>query len=384
VRQLFGAEAADGSVSSGLLVDFKHAARLRPGLPDDRLQPGTPVAVRGQHGVSRSALDANIRTTEIEWIEGSTDLTVTVQGMSLDAAVLVLDALSPRERNLTDGFDPAEGSSFRLLGQDLGVNPASGIDASFEYSATTPDGKSGSDYTARSSSSGGLASYLRVWMLGHRESDGTAVDNERDWGVTVVWPDGRQITTQGNPPDRDPAVLERIARSATTLDDEHATALAAQANARVFALPLIGTATLASGEVEARGTTAPVALCLRVNGSEPACSDPLGSQRFILNAGPNARSEVIPPAGSAVIAGRWYVFAAAQGLPSFTSGGRVTGGATLKSENGTVDGIHVGLTAVPDGVDNVTALIVIEPNSSGGTAFRRPDPSIGSAEGFSS
>ncbi len=346
VRQLFGDEAPDGSVSSGLLVDFKHAAKVRPGFPDDRLQAGTPVVVRGQHGVSRAVLDADIRTTEIEWIDGNTDLTVTVHGMALDAAVLVLDALRPRGANLMDGFDAADGSrSFRLLGQDLGVAPAAGIDASLEYSAAAPAQTSPPEYAVRTSSSAGLAGYLRVWLLGHRATDGTTVDDEVDWGVTVVWPDGRQVTVQTYPVHRDPALLERIARSATALDDGAAAALAAEAQARVAALPVLGTATVPAGTIELHGTVAPVAVCLRVSGSAPACSNPFQGRAFA----PTAPTYSVGPAyASALIDGHWYVFGASRFVMSFVHT------TPLPTQRGTIDGVQFAVVAVPAGIDTVT------------------------------
>ena len=360
VRQLFGNEAPDGSVPSGLMVDVKRAAELRPGFPDTRLRPGTPVVVRGLHGVTRSVVDADIALSEVEWIEGDTDVTVTVRGVSPDAAVLVLDALRPRGSSLMDGFDPADGtSSFRLLGQDLGTEPGAGVDARFEYSAASPLANSLPDYSVSSSSSAGLAGYLRVWLMGRRTTDGTTVDDERDWGVTVVWPDGRQITARTYPADHDVALLERIARSAMTLDDGPAATLAAEAEARVAALPVLGTATLPAGDIEFHGTAAPVAVCLRVRGSAPACGTPFQGRAF---APTTPAYDVGPAFASAVIDGKWYVFGASRFVMSFVGNvppstivtPRFPSTTPLPSEKGTIDGVNVALVVVPAGTDSVT------------------------------
>jgi hypothetical protein len=98
------------------------------------------------------------------------------------------------------------------------------------------------------------------------------------------------------------------------------------------------------------------------------CSNP-----FTLNAGNNASNGALPGyAGSAVIDGQWYVFvvAAAAAEPFISrNGGRDTG---LPTESGVVDGMHVALVAVPDGIDNVSVLVPTGPYQSAGGGFTRP------------
>ncbi|HEY5012676.1 MAG TPA: hypothetical protein VIK61_08215 [Acidimicrobiia bacterium] len=360
--QLFGTVAADGTLAPGLLVE------LQPASPGDGLGgSGTHVTVRGQNGLARASKDAGDAPFEIDWIERGAYVRVTVRGATADQAVTALDALRPRGGSLMTGFEPASApAGYPLLGERL--MPAPDVSATFEYSAAPPTTGATPDFTVLSDMAGSYPGYLRIWMAGHRAPDGTTVELDPGVGFYVAWPDGRDVVVESDANHPDPTVLEHIARSATKLDKAAAAALAAEAQARVDALPWLGDAPLASGEITLRGTGSATAVCFQVLGADPACSNP-----FSLNAGVDGGGSngALPGyAGSAAIGGTWYVFVAASAEPSFSvNGGRDT---ALPAETGRIGDTHVAVVAVPDGVDHVEVLVPTGPGQGAGTGFSRP------------
>jgi hypothetical protein len=360
--QLFGRSGADGTLAPGLLIEFQ------PSSPGDGLGgSGTPVTVRGRSGLTRASKDAGDAPFEIDWIEGDASVRVTVRGVSVDGAVAVLGALRPRGSSLMAGFDPASApTGYSFLGEHLAPTPGIDVSATFEYSAATPTAGATPDFTVLSDVTGSYPGYLRVWMAGRRAADGTAVEFDPGVGYFVAWPDGRQVVVESSAPDPDLAVLERIAGTVAILDESSAAALAAEAQARVAALPLLGTAQFADGDIELRGTGSPTAICLLVNGSDIACSDP-----FTVNARAGGSNGALPGyGGSAVVLRQWYVFVAASAEPVISvNGSRST---ALPTETGQIAGMHVALVAVPDGVDHVSVLVPTGPNQATGGGFSRP------------
>jgi hypothetical protein len=203
-------------------------------------------------------------------------------------------------------------------------------------------------------------------MAGHRAGDGTAVVFDAGVGFSVAWPDGRTMTVASAAADPDLAVLERVARSAAVLDKGGAADLAAEAQARVASLPQQGTAAVDAGVVDLRGSASPTAVCLHVDGADPACSNP-----FVVNAGAGMSNGALPGyAGSAVISGKWYVFVAASAEPFISrNGGRDTG---LATQTARIGDMHIALVVVPDGVDHVQVLVPTSENQAAGTGFERP------------
>ena len=359
--QLFGTVGADGALAPGLLIE------IQPASPGSGVGSGTAVTVRGHSGVTRASKDAGDAPFEIDWIEGNGDMRVTVRGATVAEAVTALDALRPRGGDLLAGFDPAAAPNpFPLLGERLSPAAKPDVYAQFEYSSSDPTAGAKPEFTVKSDVYGSYPGYLRTWMAGHRAADGTVVEYDPGAGFFVVWPDGRTAIAASSAPDPDLAVLEHIARSASVLQETDAAALAAEAQARVAALPVQGTTTLDAGVVDLRGAGSPTAVCVHVGAAAPACSNP-----FAINALDDASSGALPGyAGSSLIGGKWYVFVAANAAPTITKNGMPDG--ALATQTAQIGALHIALAVVPDGVDKVQIWVPTSENQSGGTGFTRP------------
>jgi hypothetical protein len=290
-----------------------------------------------------------------------------VRGATVAEAVSALDALHPRGSDLLAGFDPAgDPNGFPLLGERLVGGQKPDVYAQFEYSAADPSAGAKPEFTVKSDVYGSYPGYLRTWMAGHRAADGTVVEYDPGVGFSVAWPDGRTAIAASSAPDPDLAVLEHIARSASVLQATDAAALAAEAQARVAALPEQGTAALDAGVVDLRGAGAPTAVCLHIDGADLACSNP-----FAINALDDPSSGALPGyAGSSLIGGKWYVFVAANAAPSISR--NASPDSAFATQTAQIGDMHIALAVVPDGVDHVQVFVPTSGNQASGTGFERP------------
>jgi hypothetical protein len=358
--QLFGTVAADGTLAPGLLVE------LQPAPEGSTVGAGAPVTVRGVQGVTRDSKDAGTGTYAVEWIDGHTDVRVTVRGASVADAVAAIDALRARGTDLSAGFDAAaDPNGYALLGEHIGTAPDDNVAATFEYAPETAGARP--DFTVLTYTDDQYPDDLRVWIAGGRAADGSTFERDPQAGYYAAWSDGREVIVRARDANVDPGVLDRIAHSVTTLDEHDAAALAAGAQARLAALPSTGTVELAAGSVSLRGNATLGTVCLTVEGFDPACADP-----FVEDAAGIEDGSALPGhAGSAVVDGRWYVFAAAatDAVISQAPGVRQY---DLPVGRGAIGSTRVALVAVPDGVDHVNILVPTGPNGYGGGGFTRP------------
>ena len=139
-------------------------------------------------------------------------------------------------------------------------------------------------------------------MAGSRAADNVAVEFDPGVGMIVAWPDGRQAVASSSSLDQ--ATLERVARSASLLEPAGARRLRDDLSRRLATLPVLTSADFPSGTVVLRGQGAPAAECLSVPGAgDPVCATPVYPQFQA-----TARNGL---AGSALVNGKWLVFAAA-------------------------------------------------------------------------
>jgi hypothetical protein len=328
--QLFGSVGADGAPTRALLVE---------------LAPGTSGRPFGSQTVRVRGHEAGVNPSK---------------GGGGGVGATALDHLRARSTNLLDGFDPASApAGLGLLGETTPPT-APGVDAILAYGAHPALTSAAPDAVMTTSLHASYPGYLRTWIAGSRGPDGAAVEFDRGWDVVVAWPDGRQVLVQTQASD--PAPFERSARSASTVGLDGLRSVRADVDRRLAALPLLGAADLPTARLELHGEGSPAALCLRVATSSPACG------AFELRPTSDWATGI---AASAIVDGRWVVFAGSPSPVSVARPSVALGDHALPVESATAAGWNVVLAAVPDGLDQVE-VEVTHGNQGAGVELSRP------------
>ncbi len=360
--QLFGTAASNGTLTPGLLLEYQ------PNPQGGSDAGPTPIQVRGTTGFVDAAKDAAGASSEIRWVEGNTSIVAIVRGASTARAVAVLDGLRPRNSDLLNGFDPTSApADFGLLGERTTAQAAhTDVRTTFEYAgekSAGPAPTATADIEVIADTNATYPGYLRTWIGGSRSPDGLMIEPDA-YGpyqlVTVVWPDGRQVRVQAT--GLSPDTLLQIAMSAKPLTTAESQSLVDDVDARLAALPTIGTATDSTATVELHQADAWVAMCLRVDDT-PVCSSNVS-----LLASSNGM------AGDAELGTKWIVFAASpNGQPTVSpSSGPLDDTTAFPGSTAAVDAWRTTLVSVPATVDTVQAELPSSSSDWATVTFSRP------------
>jgi hypothetical protein len=273
----------------------------------------TSIRVRGY----AAAIEPDIGSVyEIFWIEpGHFSMRARISGIAQSRAIEILDALHPRSNRPLDGFDPTSvPAPFRLDGESV-ASLTSSMTGDLRYAPALNRIDLGlTDFRVVTTPPGDTGNYLFNSVAYNRTSDGSiefvgSVPNEHgnERQLNVVWPDGRSIVVFSSLADINDATLRRVARSVRLLDTRDAEQLRATIDARLAALPLWTAATIGGAEVELRGGTQPLAVCLHLGTQPRVCEELQGATG--------------PGIGGVVVAGQWIVFAAQHDKPHLSLDG---------------------------------------------------------------
>jgi hypothetical protein len=365
--QLFGTRTPSGELAPGLLVE------LAPNPHGGGVGGTRAVHVRSTTGYTiEPPKDAAGTSVQIQWIESNTHVMATFRGPSTDQAITVLNALRARDADLTDGFDPQTApAGYGLLGEHSGTRPArSSSNAVFEYAHDGTGTGNAADLEVSTYTFKSYPGYLRTWIGGRLGTNAVIVEavpagpyRLASRSVIVSWPDESLAVIKSRTLDM--PTLERIARSVQPLSRNQAAQLANTLNARLAALPTVGSNLLATAQAELHQDGHRYALCLRVTKLAPVCRS---------NVGPLDGDNYI--ADAVVLGHQWIVFAAS---PT----GRPTAAATLTppskpaaiaAETATIRQWQVALFPMPPDVDQIRLKVPTLPNPFVNIDFARPPP----------
>lgn len=350
--QLF---AVDGPspLSRGVIVASEHDS-------DRGLPPGPTVTVRGRDAATGPSNQPGIPAgaVEVDWAEGDYFHDVVAVGMTQDEVVDFLDSLTPRADGAA-GFDAPPGAPL----DELDTVTDAEVTHSWGSQFTGPDGVGSLRVAATDVSFGGG---LLHRLVGEPHAGGFMIrEGGDDWdSVSLLRPDGWTVDLWV---DSSSAIAEQLGGIEAILDSLRP-ADRQQLLDMALAQPVRKTATIDGWNIEVRGLTRDLAVCLTPPAHEPVCT--LGSSFRGLTT------------GSALVDGEWVVVALSDGgTPTFEtsrlpdeqhSADEHYDAEILEGPRTRSDGLVISLVHVPDGVDAVEVTIWDTPNSGYGSGHVRP------------
>jgi hypothetical protein len=244
------------------------------------------------------------------------------------------------------------------------------VSATLGYGRTPAPPGGAYDLVVQTTSANAYPGFLRGWINGARQPDGSAEYVDPSGEIFVAWPDGRQVVV--NPIGADVATARRIARSVKTVDAAEAASTAEALDTRLRALPLLQSTEIGSQRVELRGDGAPAALCLQSSGDDHCVSSSIA-------LGSLQSSSIL--AGSFRDGARWTVAMAASSPPYLYSQDQLRGRpgsplTPLPSQTALLGSLHVTLVVVPDGYDTVNLTTDTGSSLSFPVSLTRPSRSL--------
>ena len=278
-EQLFGKyDTANTTVETGLLVRIQHS--VDSVLPSDTNQR---VTVRGAQGWVFNP-DSTCCDVSIEWVESGQQVSAQGRGMTLDAAVAMLDAMQWRADD-SGSFQPST-STLPLISEEASGTEFGGDETTFSIS--DPDGPAPVTGPRSTSVDSAVATDIvmvqvgatvlgtlhpELLFSGERRADGSVVS-----GGIVVEPDGSIVRVLGGDESATTTSIVAALRPVSGVDLAN---LVDAANERVLRLPEVGAAEFVGSRVVFRGGTTdwPLAICLAIDQVE-RCRSTAGLHQF--------------------------------------------------------------------------------------------------------
>ena len=292
-EQLFGKyDTANTTVETGLFIRIQHS--VDSVLPSDTNQR---VTVRGAQGWVFNP-DSACCDVSIEWVEAGQQITAQGRGMTLDAAVAMLDAMQWRADN-TGSLEPST-STLPLISEEDSGTEFGGDETTFSISdpdgpapvtgplSTPVDSTVAANIVTVQVGPTVLALHPELLFRGERRVDGSVLS-----GGIVVEPDGSIVRVLGGDESTKTTSIIAALRPVSGVDLAN---LVDTANERVLRLPEVGAAEFAGSRVVLRGGTTdwPLAICLAIDQVE-RCRSTAGLHQF--SSWQN----------SVLIAGQWFL-----------------------------------------------------------------------------
>ena len=349
--QLFG--RGDSTADGAVFVEIQQG--------DGQVVGTNPTTVRGVPADSSSAKEHPDSTTTLDWYEGGAGISASFTGMSQSEVVAFLDGLTWRSGDELAGFAPPADGGLTLLGETAPeASDPSALQATFDYldgqrHIAPGEGLQLSIHTGVGGA-GMTASYLQTWFHSTTRGDGMVEAYDPHYGtLRRDWPDGRRMWIDANGTAIDRATLAHVADEISAATGTEVLGIRQQVEDRFGSLPVVASAHVDAGVIEARGDDDLSTVCFVPAGGSRRCTTDLG----------------IPIGGSFLVGDTWYVVAASNGEPPAVHAGEQqaerpdTDG--LPGQVADAGGYHLLVVPVPAEAGRVTLF-----SNTGSVPFDRP------------